>query len=439
MLPTLYALLAGCILTGCFSMLVSGRRPKIPKWVLISAAIVLIQGWWLAFNPILPELMSSSGWMVDTTMDAIRTLSFNSMVMTTMLLVTFVVMCELFSDAGIRRFILLSVALAGILISVIGVTMKLTGDTFMLYFWKPLEIDWNVFAFYAYHGNAGAFLNLAWPIILVFTRRAYAWPRRSIVARIFWTFSALACGSALFLNASKAALAIGLLILPWPFSSGLKRLKQKTLFVVAAVVLLLIASALFGSSQFAREAAFQRMTNKSEVTASFFGRVTAYHQFLNAVPTVGAFGLGPGLFQVAFPYQTSPLGNTMVGLREYAHEDFLQTALEWGWFGTLFWTVLVGGGLYRGFWTYYQRDLFPSKTDRHLVLGAILGVCGTLAQSVIDFPLQIASIRLFFLVLLAFCWASPRLLAAPPRDPSIRHYRLPVPAKYARAVTTSSR
>ena len=44
---------------------------------------------------------------------------------------------------------------------------------------------------------------------------------------------------------------------------------------------------------------------------------------------------------------------------------------------------------------------------------AILGVGGTLAQSLIDFPLQVASIRLFFLVLLALCWASPKVLTPP--------------------------
>jgi O-antigen ligase len=308
----------------------------------------------------------------------------------------------------------------------------------MLLFWKPLEIDWNDFAFYRYHGNAGAFLNLTWPLVLVFARRAYAAHTPSTRSRIFWTCAALACGSALFLNASKASLAIGLLILPWPFSTGLKKLNQKTLFIIVAVTLLIIAAALFGSSQFAREAAFQRMTNRSEVAASFHGRVSAYHQFLNTVPEVGAWGFGPGLFQVAFPYQMSPLGNTEVGLREYAHEDFLQTALEWGWFGTLCWTILVVGGLRRAFRTYARRELFPSKTDRHLVLGAILGVLGTLAQASIDFPLQIASIRLPFLVLLAFCWASPMLLTSPAKPP-MRHYRLPVPARFAKTLAASVR
>jgi O-antigen ligase len=188
----------------------------------------------------------------------------------------------------------------------------------------------------------------------------------------------------------------------------------------------------------AQEAAFQRMTNASEVSASFDGRVEAYQQYLNALPEVGFFGLGPGLFPIAFPYQTSPLGNLSVGLRDYAHEDYLQTVLEWGWFGTLWWVLLVAGGLYQALKSYSRRELFTSKTDRHLVLAAILGVSGTLAESLIDFPLQVASTRLFFLVLLAFCWASPQLLTTPPEDPSARRRsRLVIPA--GKPITTSSR
>jgi len=50
----------------------------------------------------------------------------------------------------------------------------------------------------------------------------------------------------------------------------------------------------------------------------------------------------------------------------------------------------------------------------------------------------VPSIRLFFLVLLALCWASPQLLAIPAREPKARiRYRLAIPADHA--VTTSSR
>jgi O-antigen ligase len=230
--------------------------------------------------------------------------------------------------------------------------------------------------------------------------------------------------------------------MPWPFSTRLMRLNRNTLLFLGFGCILLIAAGLVTSSRMAQEAAFQRMTNVTEVSESFGGRMRAYHQYVRALPEVGCLGLGPGLFQVAFPYQTSPLGNRNVGLREYAHEDYLQTILEWGWLGALWWFLLVAVGLYRAIRSYSRRERFTSKTERHLVLAAILGVTATLVEAAIDFPLQIASLRLFFLVLLALCWASPHLLTkALPAPSPRRRYRLPIPADLvkASAVTTSSR
>jgi uncharacterized membrane protein len=311
----------------------------------------------------------------------------------------------------------------------------------MLMVWGPADANWNDFAFYHYHGNAGAYLNLVWPLILVFTRRAYA-PGHPLAARIGWTIAAVACAVALCLNASKAALVIGLLVLPFPFASYLIRLRKRTLFGLAAVTILLVGGTLLESAHLSDEAAFQRLTESDKVAASYRGRVDSYRQYLSALPAVGFFGLGPGLFQVAFPYQNSPLGNVQVGLREWAYQDYLQTVLEWGWVGTLWWTLLVGVGVQRAFASYRQRERFTSRTDRHLLLAALLAIAATLAQAMIDFPLQLASLRLYFFVLLAFCWVSPYLLTplppAPPRQ--MPRYRIPVPAEWMKkSAKTSSR
>ena len=437
MLPTLFDLLIASIVTGLISFAANRRWPAIPRLVLVCVTAILLQGWWITWNPVFPSLVSENGGTVNTTLENIHRLSFNSMAMTSLLLGSFVVLCELFGNANLRRFILLAAALSGVLISVIGVVLKLAGEPLMRYFWKPAEIDWNDFALFRYHGNAGAFLNLVWPLILVFTRRAYA-PTGGYFKKLMWTCASLTCAAALFLNAAKAAMVVGLLILPWPFYTLLLRLKQRTLLFLAVGMVIFIAGALTALSQFAHEAAFQRITNVSEDSADFSGRWESNQENLKAVPVVGWFGLGPGLFKIAFPYQNSPMRNVSADVRDYAHEDYLQTVLEWGWLGTVWWTLLVAGGLYRALKTYSRRELFTSKTERHLVLAAILGVCGTLAQSFVEFPLQVASLRLFFLVLLAFCWASPQLLTTPPEDPSPRRrYRLPIPTD--ELITTSSR
>jgi O-antigen ligase len=429
MLPTLYTLLIAGMAVGLASFITERTWPGIPKTVLVCIAAILIQGWWIAFNPVFPMMVSTDGGVVNTTLQEIHRLSFNSMLMATILLGAFVVLCGLFGQPGIRRFLLLAATGSGVLICVIGVTLKLVGDPLMRFIWKPSEIYWNDFALFRYHGNAGSFLNLVWPLILVFTRRAYA-PTGGLLKKAAWTLASATCAAALFLNASKAALVIGLLILPWPFMTWLMRLKQKTLLILGGIALVVVAVGLTASSQLAQETAFQRLSNVTAVSVDMGGRLASYQDNLNAVPEVGFVGFGPGLFQLAFPYQMSPMRNVGDTVHDYAHEDYLQTVLEWGWLGTFWWTILVAGGLYRGLKTYSRRSLFTSKTERHLVLAGLLGVIGTLAQALIDFPLQIASLRYFFLLLLALCWASPRLLTLPPEEadsPDRIRYKLILP------------
>ncbi len=355
MLPMLFYLLTAFIVTGVISMATKGSWPSIPRLVLFCATLVLIQGWWMTQNPVISSLVSANGGSIDTSLENIHAISFSSMAVTSLLLGSFVVLCEVFENPHQRRFILLAAAASGVLISVIGVAFKLSDVSLMNYFWKPADIDWNDFAFYRYHGNAGAFLNLVWPLILVFTRRAYT-PTVSLGNKIAWTFCSLACASALFLNSSKAALVIGLLILPWPFLTKLTRLRGKILFILGAISLLVITSGLIVSSLLAQNAAIHRITNTREVAEALEGRVSDYKDDLNAIPETGWFGLGPGLYKVAFPYEMSAMRNAGAAVRDYAHEDYLQTVLEWGWFGTLWWTLLVAGGLYRGFRTYLQRE-----------------------------------------------------------------------------------
>jgi hypothetical protein len=414
-LPTLFVLLGAAIVLGALGFLADKGFSAVPPLAWICVGAILLQGWWMTWNPVPIPTGAENGASPDFTAEAIHQLSFNSMLATSFLLGAFLVLCGQLKSASLARFVLRAAAFSGVLISVAGIVLKLGGKPLMLYFWKPEDTDWNTFAFYRYHANAGAFLNLVWPLILVFARRAYS-PGSPSLGKIAWTLAAFACGTALLLNASKSALIIGFLVLPWPFLTWLTTLRGTKLIGLSISALLLVAAGLFLSSKLANESAFQRMTVHSDLSESADGRLEAYHQYLDTLPALGIFGVGPGLFQVAFPYQYSRLRNMREGLREYAHEDYLQTVIEWGWPGTLWWSLLVGGGLYRAAGSYRQRERFASKTDRHLVLAAMLGVVATLAQALVDFPLQIASIRLFFLLLLAFCWASPKLLAVPPPE-----------------------
>ncbi len=428
MLPTLYVLLGLSVVTGFAGLLLRGTRPHIPKLALVCFAAVMFQGWWMVADPVLPPMVPDNGGLIDTSIENLAQLSFNAMLLTTLTLGIFLLLCDTLADPGWRRFALMTAAVSGALVSLAGVFLKTApGAPLMKLIWGPGDLSWNEFAFYHYHGSAGAFLNLAWPLILVFTRRAYEVKEIRWPARIIWTIASFACGLALIINASKAALAIGLLILPWPFSTGLKRLESKKLFVLAVISVIVLAIMLSASSRLAKEGAFKRMTNASDVSESLGGRWEAYGKYLDDVSEAGWFGIGPGLFQVGYPYQNASFRSYDPAVRQYAHEDYLQTTLEWGWLGTVWWTLLVAGGLWRAFHAYLQRERFQSRTDRHLVLACMLGVLGTLTQALFDFPLQVPSIRLFFLVELALCWAAPALLAPLARKANFAAHRVQIP------------
>jgi O-antigen ligase len=428
MLPTLYLLLALSIAAGLAGLVLRGIWPDIPKTALLCFAGVMFQGWFMVADPVLPPMVPDNGGLIDTSIENLTLLSFNAMLLVTLTLCTFLLLCDTLVDPGWRRFVLMSAAVSGALVALVGVFLKTSlGAPLMARIWGPGEVDWNEFAFFHYHGSAGAFLNLAWPLILVFTRRAYEVKEIRLPVRIIWTTASFVCGLALFLNASKAALAIGLLILPWPFATGLKRMESKQFFALAVLSVILLAVMLTATSHLAKEAAFKRMTNANDVSESLGGRWDAYGQYLDDVPEAGWFGIGPGLFEVGYPYQNISFRNYDPVVRQYAHEDFLQTTLEWGWLGTVWWTLLVAGGLWRAFHAYAQRERFQSRTDRHLVLACILGVLGALTHALFDFPLQVPSIRLFFLLELALCWAAPALLAPLPGTVRPVAHPFPIP------------
>jgi len=136
--------------------------------------------------------------------------------------------------------------------------------------------------------------------------------------------------------------------------------------------------------------------------------------YLEMVPAAGLMGFGPGTFAVVFPtYQrTHDFGGRefpsfwVTGFWQHAHQDYLQTLIEWGYLGTGLWALLIGGGICCGVsaWLKWRHDF----SGRWLLLCAILGIIGTLVHSFVDFPLQVASIQFYVCVLLGICWGASR-------------------------------
>jgi len=126
---------------------------------------------------------------------------------------------------------------------------------------------------------------------------------------------------------------------------------------------------------------------------------------LRMLPDAGWHGFGPGTFALVFPHYTGDQGKFIPGIWRYAHDDYLQTLLEWGWFGSIFWAVLFFGAIAQLFihWR-KRRDL--STSDRVLAFVSGLALLGVAAHAIVDFPLQIASLQLYVAVCIGLGWGS---------------------------------
>jgi O-antigen ligase len=138
------------------------------------------------------------------------------------------------------------------------------------------------------------------------------------------------------------------------------------------------------------------------------------------IPEAGPCGFGPGTFQTAFPYFTQDYGNQLKGRWIFAHEDYLQTLVEWGYIGAGLWAVLIFGGIgYSLSRAFRQREqLSDSKRITHFAI--VTALLGVLLHALVDFPLQIASIQLYVAVMLGLLWGSRHWLKRTRQHSTIR-------------------
>ena len=79
--------------------------------------------------------------------------------------------------------------------------------------------------------------------------------------------------------------------------------------------------------------------------------------------------------------------------------------IEYGYLGAAVWAVLFFGSIGRGF--FRARDGGLRTSDRLEYAVSVLALVGVALHSLVDFPLQIASIQLYVMLFLAFCWTRP--------------------------------
>jgi len=294
-------------------------------------------------------------------------------------------------------------------IAFLGLLQKATGARMIFWQRAPPWGATTFFATYYYHANAGAFLNLVWPLTAGLAIRAFATRGHPVVGAM-WISIFVLTAAAVLANTSRMAQLIALLLLIaicLKFGPALlrklSRMGKGVVFAGAIAILLTLIAVAQATHLDQPLNRWLMLTQNVPKDARWMAARVA----IGALPNIGLFGFGPGTFRVVFPSYNSVSINQVSGTWRFLHEDYLQTALEWGWVGGTLWALLFFGGIavgIRNYKKYAPRDWTPRR--RLLQPFVFFALVGVALHALVDFPLQIASIQLYVATYLGLCWGS---------------------------------
>ena len=413
---TNWVLLVALILWGA-ELLTGGRRSDLPPFLLILIAALVCIGGWMALNaksiydPEFSLFVPLRNFVPSLTGSVDYANSVAWMSRGALLLGTVLFVCDLSQSSRWLLRLWYVIGLVGGSIAFLGLLQKATG-TLMIFWQPPPPEDVRVttfFATYYYHGNAGAFLNLVWPlsaglVIRAFTHGSHPWMRAMSTSVFLLTIAAVLANTSRMAQLVALLLLIAICVQFGPLL--LRKLSggHKSVALAGALAIALALIAFAQASHF--EQALHRWQSASEHIPND-ARWQASRVALRALPDVGLFGFGPGTFRVVFPTYNIGSVNQAPGTWRFLHEDYLQTLLEWGWLGAILWALLFFGGItvaIRSYKEYARMEWTPRR--RVLQPLAIIALLGVALHALLDFPLQIESIQLYVATYLGLCWGS---------------------------------
>ena len=412
---TNWVLLTALVLWA-IELLVSRRTPRFPRFLFFLTAALICVGGWMVFNA---KSIYDSDFSVFVPLHNFAPpvagsvdypISAAWMIRGAVLLGIILFVADLSQSNRWLLRLWYVVALVGGSIAFLGLLQKATGA--LMIFWQPPPPErvrvTTFFATYYYHGNAGAFLNLVWPlsaglVIRAFASRSHPWMRAT------WTSVFLLTMAAVLANTSRMAQLVAFLLLVAicvqfrPFL--LRKLSGgKSVALAGALAIGLALIAFAQASHF--EKPFNRWQSASEHIPND-ARWKASRIAVRALPDAGLLGFGPGTFRVVFPIYNRSGIDHVSGRWRFLHEDYLQTLLEWGWIGGLLWALLFFGGVTVGIRSYKKHTRNEWTPRRRVVQPlVIIALMGVALHALVDFPIQIESIQLYVATYLGLCWGS---------------------------------
>src|SRR6266487_593070 len=306
-------LLLAAFILWVIELLISGRRPTFPRLLLFLTCALAGMGGWMALNAksiydsdfyafvplwnLAPQLAGS----VDYATSAAW------MTRCTLLLCAVLFVADLSQSNRWLLRLWYTIGLVAGSIAFLGLLQKATGARMIFWQTAPVWGATTFFATYYYHANAGAFLNLVWPLTAGLAIRTFA-TRGHPVLRAMWTSVFVLTIAAVLANTSRMSQVIALLLLiaiGLQFGPALLRKLSHTgkgVVFVGAIAILLTLVALAQATHLDQPLnRWQTLTQNVPKDARWMAARVA----IGALPDIGLFGFGPGTFRVVFPFYNS--------------------------------------------------------------------------------------------------------------------------------------
>jgi diacylglycerol kinase (ATP) len=379
------------------------RWPPLSLWLVVPCVALILQAWWMAINGDQGGGVTRSFRWAPGSVD--QELSVGMALRVTTLLATGALVYDMARHRHWRQRLWWTLALTGGSIVLLGLVQRVGGAPGT--FWRLDPDAPTFFATFPYHATAGAFLNLVWPVmagLLTVALRDQAPPWQ----RVLWTLSLAGCLGGLLVNTSRGSgfVAVvlvgvwvgGLLLLrarrhreevAWPAFSG------QMLAILALAGLLAVAIGVDRTVDRWRQLEGELHAGNPRWQAD----ITS----LRIVGDAGATGFGPGTFARVYPLYGS---GSAAGF-DHAHNDYLQTLIEWGLLGTVSWAILFFGGPVRTGLSWAGRLGSRRTRDHVLAFAGLAAWFGVALHALVDYPLQVPSIQVYAVVLAGLLWSYP--------------------------------
>jgi hypothetical protein len=307
--------------------------------------------------------------------------------------------------ARLRRLLLVVVINAS-LVALEGIIQRAAGTPKLLFFQKTAVNAEAAAQFgpYAYRSNAAQFFNLVWPVALGFWLHLQSRVGSgSKTNRHHWLLPCvILIFAAAIVTTSRGGLATALFQML--LCSALVLASRKFQWRARGVVLLAFAVGVSAAIYYGGNQIAARL--RASAADPLSGRDQTYKLAEGMARDYPVFGVGPGAFSSVFQlYRNSPQDYWPGQL----HNDWLEYRITLGWVG--FGLLLAAGVILLA--RSFARPAVAH--DRTLVAFVWVAISGCLLHARFDFPLQIYSIQLLFLVLCAIVLAFPRSRAPSPR------------------------